>query len=388
LKIVYYTDQTYQHGGIERVLANKINYLVNQESTEVHLITSEQKGNPHCYPTDIKLIEHDLGINYHRNKSYFKLANLSKVPKHFFKLRKTLNKLKPDILVMCNYDFSFYFIPFLNKKSFKIKEYHSSRYFENRKRKLNKSLIKKLVYQLQDLIERKFDHLALLTKDEQQHFNSKNTIVIPNGITGISKTRATLKSKRIISAGRIAPVKGFNILIDVFSDVVEKYPDWKLEIYGDGERNYVSQLKQRIKNLGLQDSIYLHGQTGQLQEKMLEASMYVMTSETECFPMVLLEAQSCGLPVVSFDCPYGPRNIITDKKDGFLVEKQNKTKLGEAIVQLINSEILRKEMGNKGQEKISKFELSIIMKQWMAFFNELLRNDPATSSGQATNNND
>lgn len=375
MKIVYYTDQTYQHGGIERVLANKINYFVNQENTEVHLITSEQKEKPHCYPTDERLIEHDLGINYNRSKSYFNLSNLLKVPNHCFKLREKLNELQADIFVVCNYDFAFYFVPFLNRTSFKIKEYHSSRHFESRKRGLNKSIIKKLVYNLKDYIERKYDYLALLTADEQRHFKSKNTIVIPNGIAGISKTKASLKSKKIISAGRIAPVKGFNRLIDVFSDVVKKYPEWKLEIFGDGERNYVSQLQQKINTLGLQENVYLRGQTEHLQEKMLEASMYVMTSETECFPMVLLEAKSCGLPVVSFDCPYGPRNIITDKKDGFLVENQDNTKLGEAIRQLIDSDILRKELGNKGQENMSKFDLSTIMKQWMTLFNGLLRND-------------
>ena len=140
LKILYYTDQTHQHGGIERVLANKINYLVKQKGYEVHLITTEQKGKPHCYPTSLKLISHDLGINYHRAISYFHPKNFSKVFKHYFRLRKQLKKIDPDVVIVLNYDFAFYFIPFLHTRSQKIKEYHSSRYFESIRRKNKKAL--------------------------------------------------------------------------------------------------------------------------------------------------------------------------------------------------------------------------------------------------------
>lgn len=388
LKIVYYTDQTYLHGGIERVLANKINYLVDQEEIEVHLITTEQKGKPHCYPISSKLISHDLGINYHRSISYFKPINLKKVPAHIFKLKKLLNKLQPDVVVVCNYDFAFYFIPFLQNKSSKIKEYHGSRYFESAKRKENQSVIKKLVYRLNDLIESKYNYVALLTPDEKKFFKSNNTVVIPNGIDILYDKRSSLTNTKVISAGRIAPVKGFDKLIDAWRKVAVKYPNWQLEIYGDGENEYIAHLQKQIIEANLETQICLCGQTDDLFGKILSSSLYVMSSKTECFPMVLLETQTCGLPIVSFDCPYGPKNIITDNQDGILVENQNSSKLADAIMRLIASENLRKEMGKKAKENVRKFEQSIILKQWIDLFNEQQTSTPSASSGQAIENCD
>jgi len=364
MKILFYTDQTYKHGGIERVLTNKINYLVKQQNYEVHLLTTEQKNKTHCYTTNNKLITHDLGINYHRETSYFHPKNLLKVPFHFFRLKKQLKQINPDIVITPHYDFSF----FLHKKSKKIKEYHSSKYFESKNRNNNKSIFKNILYKLNDFIESKYDNIIILTKDEKQHYKSNNTIVIPNGIDDISKQTAKLINKTAISAGRIAPVKGFDKLIDTWHIIAKKYPDWKLEIYGDGEATYIEKLQKQINKLNLQKQICLCGQTDNLKDEMLEASLYVMSSKTECFPMVLLEAQSVGLPIVSFDCPYGPRNIITNNQDGILVEDQNNDKLANAIMILIENENIRIEMGQMAKLNIKKLQEKEVMNKWFKLF--------------------
>ena len=365
MKIVYYTDQIYKHGGIERVLANKVNYFVNEKSFETHIVTSEPKRNKPCYHIDDKVKLHDLDINYNRKLSYLHPYNFSKLFRHYFLLRKKIKKINPDVIIVCNFAFEFYFIPFIKPNILKIKEFHSSRHFENQLRNQNKSFFKKIYYKINDFIESKYDYLALLTEDEKQYYKSNNTVVIPNPLTSYPEKHATLTNNKVISAGRIAPVKGFEKLIQAWELVAIKYPDWILEIYGEGEKGYVMTLQELISSLNLQNKVILCGSTDNMEEKMLNASIYVMSSLTECFPLVLLESLSCGLPVVSFDCPYGPRNIIINNEDGLLVENGNIEKLSTTITQLIKDKALRTNMGKQGRLNIKRFQLDIVMNTWL-----------------------
>src|SRR5690606_10305641 len=246
----------------------------------------------------------DIGINYHRKKSYFHPANIAKIPKHFFGSRKAIAAVKPDVIISCNYAFDFYWLPFIFKKIPKLKEYHSSRFFEDRARRKS-SFPKNLKYRINDLIESKFTRLILLNPDEKQFYKSNNLEVIPNPIE-IPEGKAALINLRAIAAGRIAPVKGFETLISVWKDVSAKIPEWQLDIFGDGEPDYIHKLQSLIDDLKLGDRVFIRSATQDLRREMLESSLYLMTSQTECYPMVLLEAASIGLPVVSFDCPTGP----------------------------------------------------------------------------------
>lgn len=367
MKILYYTDQVYLHGGIERVLANKVNYWVKQ-GIETHIVTSEQRGNPPCYAMDKKVVFHDLEINYNRKISYLNPSNLRKTFKHFFKLKNTIKKINPDVVIVCNFAFDFYFIPYILPKITKIKEFHSSRHYDSILRTQNKSLFKKIYYRLNDYIESKYDYLALLTKDEKQYYKSNNTVVIPNSLTSFPNQMASLKSKKVISAGRIAPVKGFEKLIEAWKQVENKNPDWVLEIYGEGETDYINRLQMLINSLELQSKVKLCGSTNNLEEKMMNSSIYAMTSLTECFPMVLLESLSCGLPIVTFDCPNGPRNIITNGEDGILVEHNNITQFANALNKLIENSKLRLQMGTNGHENIKRLLPVYVMDIWMKLF--------------------
>ncbi len=372
LKVLYITDQIYLHGGGERVLTNKANYLIENNLAEVYIVTSEQKQNTPCYPISSKVIFEDLEIDYNRSVSYFKWINFKKIPKHFFKLRKAIHSIQPDVIITLSTQFDFYFLPFIKKSIPKIKEYHSSRYFNNKKRESNTSSIRSFVYKLNDYIEGEYDALAILTQDEKQYYRSNNTVVIPNALTTYPDVQSTYTNKCVISAGRIAPVKQFDKLINTWSLVAEVLPDWVLHIYGGGEVSEINYLQELIDSKNLDRQVKLCGSTNDLETKMLNSDLYVMSSQTECFPMVLLEAMSCGLAVVSFDCPHGPRNIITDNVDGVLTENENEALLAKAIISIIKAPDALKKKGNMARESVKRFNADYVMHQWIELFNSLI----------------
>lgn len=366
MKIVYCTDQVYLHGGIEKVMAQKINYLVNN-GYEVHLITTEQKGKPFCYHMNDELHHHDLEVNYDRKQSYFTFSNLKKIPTHFLRLKRKLKEINPDIIIVCNYTFDFYFVPILEKKVKTIREYHASRYYTSREKK---STLKKIKETFINFFEKKYTSIVVLNKDEEKYYNTNNIKVIPNSIevTEENKVDFAKREKIILAAGRIAPVKQFDHLIRAWEKVYNKYPDWNVHIYGEGDLG----LKRKLENIIVEKkikNIHFKGVTNQLNEKMNIASLYALTSSTECFPMVLLESLSHGLPILSYKSPHGPENIITDNEDGILVELNNINEFALRLERLINNKEKRKEYSKKGYENIKRFEEVTIMKKWEQLFN-------------------
>ena len=368
MKIAYYTDQIYLHGGIEKVLSQKLNYLSKLEDNEVYLITSEQKNKPFCYNISKKIKHFDLGVNYNRNLSYYNFNNLLKLPKHIYSLSLLLKNIRPDVLVVCNYSFDFYFIPFAAKGMKIIKEFHSSRY--NYKFEMNNSTLKnKFLYVLNNWVEEKYNHLVILNKDEKIYFKSKNTVVIPNAAI---KSNTKINSERkniIISAGRIAHVKQFDHLINAWNLIEKKFPEWEVHIYGQGDLNLLAELEDLIISLSMKN-IHFKGVTDELNQKMQEASIYALTSSTECFPMVLLEALSSGLPVVSYDCPNGPRNILSSCEDALLVASNNINEFSKSLEFLINDKQKREYMSNNGLINVLRFSEDEVMLKWINLFNQ------------------
>lgn len=354
MKIVFNTDQIYLHGGIEKVMAIKANYFANLPETEVYVLTTEQKGKPSCYPLDDKIKLIDLKIDYNRHKSYFAIENIKKACKHFFRQRKLLKTLKPDVVISSNYNFDFYWLPFICKKSKKIKEIHNSRY--NWKPGLKNTL--------NSWFESKYHNIVVLNRDEASYFQSKNVVVIPNPIAENPQI-APLDAPLVIAAGRISPVKRFEDLISAWHIVHSHYLDWKLEIYGQDYLGTKQRLEEQINELSLQNVVKIKDPIPDIMDRMLESSIYAMSSFTECFPMVLLEALSVGLPIVSYDCPNGPRNIITDKKEGLLARNGDIHDLASKLEILIRDEELRKQMGKTGKENVSRFSVDEIMNKWL-----------------------
>lgn len=366
MRIAFLTDQIYLHGGVERVLATKANFLAENYHHQIFVITTEQKSHSHCYPFSNKVVFKDIGVNYIRDKSYFHPHNLLKSFKHYFRIKKAFKEIMPDIVVSCNYSFDFYFLPFIFTEIPKIKEFHSSRYLEFFSKK-PKRFKEKFISFLSRKAERKYDQLVVLNSDEKKFYHNSRITVIPNPIPLID-VKVRLEQKRILAAGRISPVKNFGELIDIFNELKCELKEWELHFYGEDYLNTKDELQQKINNYQLQAQVKFCGTTDNLTEKMIDYSIYAMTSETECFPMVLLESMSVGLPIISYNCPTGPKFIVKDSVSGFLASNKEEFKI--KLLQLSQDLECRKRFSNGAKMNVKKFSEEKVMECW----NKLLIN--------------
>lgn len=371
MRIVFIIDQVYLHGGIERVLSIKANFLA-KKGNDIFIITTEQKDKQPCYNFNSKINFKDLQTNYRRNKSYFHPLNLLKLPQHIYTLSRTIANIKPDVVVVCSHSTGTFFIPFINQNIPKVKEFHFSKFIEINSRKNPKNKLKKWFFKFTDYVESKYDRLIVLNKDEANYFKTDNFTIIPNPLTFFPEKISELNKKVVIAAGRIATVKGFDLLIDVWELVAKKNMGWKLHIYGEGETQYINILRKKIDELGLTESFIFMGKTNDIKQKMIASSIYVMTSHNECFPLVLLEAQACGLPIVSYDCPHGPKNIIV-KDSGKIIEQYNTVQFANSLVDLMSQPEELKRLGTNARKNSERFQIPLVMKQWENMFEELIQ---------------
>jgi glycosyltransferase involved in cell wall biosynthesis len=174
----------------------------------------------------------------------------------------------------------------------------------------------------------------------------------------------------VVAAGRLDAHKGFDRLIDAYAPIAEKRPDWRLDIYGSGSLR--SQLQAQIDRLGIGGRVALQGFTRELPSVLAQSSVYALTSHSEGFPMVLLEAMSTGLPLVSYDCPRGPADLVRDGVNGRLVPDGEQQALTDALLQVIDDEPLRRSMGKRAWLDAHAYELPVITQRWNDVFEQVL----------------
>lgn len=369
MKILYLTGQLVLHGGIERVTSMKLNYLAEHTSNEVYLCTYEQGNAPFVYEISPKVVYCDLGVNYnvdYTNESLYSVRQFKKVPKHILRTRKLISEINPDIIVVPNFGFEYQFLPFIKQGAKIIREFHDSQY--------RRSTIPSIKDKVNNWIQRLYDAVVVLTPQEKDYFIYKqNLVVIPNPIKKNQEV-SIKKKKTIISVGRIDPVKGFDKLIEIASKVKKKCPYCKFEIYGVGEENYINSLKKKTEQAQVSSVLRFMGRTDDVYAKMLQSVIYVCTSKTESFGLTLVEAQECGLPVVSFDCPNGPRNIVHDGVDGFLILQNDVTQAANAIIYLLENEDFRYRMATNARHNAQQFHIVKIMNKWEELFKQLIQN--------------
>jgi glycosyltransferase involved in cell wall biosynthesis len=202
------------------------------------------------------------------------------------------------------------------------------------------------------------------------------TNALPPDIEG---GRATLDSKIIVAGGRLTSQKGFDRLIPAFAPVARRHPDWRLRIYGGGKK--LGQLRRLILDHDLYNHVFLMGPTERFGEELTKGALFALSSRHEGFGMVLIEAMSKGLPVVAFDCPRGPSEIISSGRDGILVPEGDISALSEGLLELVEDEDKRHRFGSAALEKARAYDIGVIGRQWDELFEELLARKVSTEAG-------
>lgn len=377
MKIVYCTDSICYPGGIQTVTITKANALSKIEGNEVWIIVTDNKREPienieknvHLIDLDINYYEDDYKSKWHILKGIF-----IKRKQHKNKLRNILNDIGPDIIVSTGTSEKF-FLPNIkiNSNPLFIREIHFTRNY----RSLHaRNLFEKISAKIGDFIDyklsiKRYNSIVVLTEqDKNENWNNnKKIIAIPNPIKSLPYKTSTIENKKVIAVGRLTIVKNFSSLIRAWNSVVKNHPDWSLEIYGDGAE--YNNLLTLISNLKLEKHVFLKGHSYNILEEMANASIFTLTSAFEGFGLVIVEAMSCGLPVISYNCPCGPKDIISDGTDGFLVPLNDEQCLAEKINLLIENEALRKQMSEAALIKSQKFTAKEVISIWMNLFNTL-----------------
>ena len=374
MKIVYCHCSLFNPGGMERVLRNKVRWLV-AAGHEIIVVTTDQQDRPTFYdfPTEVRLI--DLGINYSLDNFeplYKRIPSyLRKRRMHRHRLTELLMRECPDITISL-YPSESSFIPEIKDGSKKILELHFNRYFRLQYgRKGLTGLIDRYRSRKDEKIARKFDSFVVLTEEDKTYWgNMPNISVIPNAALPMP-LKSDCTAKRVIAVGRLDYQKGFDRLINVWELVKKNSASegWRLDIFGQGE--WLDMLEEMIQSKGLSDSTKINVPTDEIAKEYAGSSILAMTSHYEGFPMVMIEAMSAGLPVVTFDYKCGPRDIISDGIDGLIVPDGDLNAFATALLGLMADDNRRKQMGSAATMIIDRYAEDTVMLQWTFLFEKI-----------------
>ena len=376
-KIVYCTPGLYMAGGMERVLTLKANYFADYFGYDVTIILTEGLGLPYFYPLSdrINVINLNIGFEELWNQPIMKKIFIYVKKQRQYKnaLKAALMQIRPDITVsMLRREINF--LNSIHDGSKKIGEIHINRAhyrtFEEGDSNIFKSLLS--LYWKHTLIRhlKQLDSFVALTKKDQEAWTELNNVtVIPNPVSFPSVKLSEQTEKRVIAVGRYYHEKGYDHLLQAWAEVQTLCPDWRLDVFGDGDRTAFGKMLDDYQIDRSRCS--LNGRVSDVQSEFARSSLAVCSSRFEGFGLAIVEAMACGLPVVSFDCPWGPRSIITDGEDGVLVEKGNVKQFAEAMARLMNDAEVREDMGKRAAVNVQRFSMEAVARQWKNLFDSL-----------------
>ena len=363
MRILYITNAVSGPGGLERVLSIKASYFADALEYDIHILTTNDPQNTTFFKFSDK-------IQFHKSKTNSSFVGYLL---NFYKdVNKEINKINPTIIIVCDDGLKGLLFPFFIKKDrpmiyerhvskMAVLGYSSNTFFNRIKVKFIKTLM--------DWGARKYDAFVVLTNGNAKEWSLKNIKIIPNPLPFEGENNQDHKENIVIAVGKHSYQKGYDSLVRSWKDVAGRAKDWQLHIYGS--YNKFCDVSGLIKECDVEDSVKLFPPTKEIREKLDSASLHVLSSRYEGFGMVIIEAMACGLPSVSFDCPFGPSDIIKDGFNGILVENGNEQKLAAALYQLIADKEKRLLMGNNAHASIEKYHIQNIGSLWRTLFDEL-----------------
>jgi glycosyltransferase involved in cell wall biosynthesis len=358
MRLLYIVPSCNTEGGVARVLSLKTNYLVKNLGYEIHILTQNNGNFSSFYPFSAKIVFHDMIL---KGSSFRFINSYRKV------LSSEIKAINPDVILVCDNGLKAFTIPFiLQTKIPIIFESHGSKFIEEKRpNKYLSSTRMKLLFKA--FSANMFTKFVALSNESLNEWDVKNGLVIPNPLWLKTNISAKTESKKVIAVARHSYEKGLDRLLIIWHRIAKMNPDWILEIYGKD----TVDLKEAAKKMKIDSEILFFDPVKNIEEKYCESSIYVMTSRSEGFPMALLEAMAAGLPCVAYDCPCGPRAIIRDNVNGFLIEDGNADLFVEKLNDLIENETLRREVGKNARLSSEKYNIDEIMQTWNQLFIEM-----------------
>lgn len=375
--IVLCTPALYSAGGVERVVTVKANFFAEQLGYDVTIILTEGKGKDCFFPISDKVRIINYELNY---EELWRLPFWKKVFVYLIKQRRFKKRLKSD-LMQIRPDFTIStlrreinFLTGIKDGSLKIGELHVNRANYRNFDAKHSNVVKRLfakVWMNSLLGHLKWlDKMVVLTDNAFDDWPElTNVVKIPDALPFKIDDKSELTSKRIISIGRYAFDKGNDLLLQAWAIIEKQMSEWSLDVYGNGDKK---PYQKQIVDLGIdQQRCYLHGPVTDVKKEYLSSSIFVLPSRFEGFGLVIIESMACGVPVVVFDCENGPRSIITDGENGFLIPPFDINIFAEKVMLLMKNQELRCRMGENAQNVASQYEMDKIGLQWKNLFDEL-----------------
>ncbi|MBR2185646.1 MAG: glycosyltransferase family 4 protein [Prevotella sp.] len=319
MKILYEIERLSTNGGLERILTDRMNYMAEEWGWDITVITLLEQDCQPYYRLSTKVDVVGLGVTS---------SGLMMCAKSLWKLNKVVKRLKPDIYVTFQTIGALSCL-FRTHKTLTVYEAHGTRAYIQHPLAM-------------DIAERFADAIVVLSDSHAKDYpKAKHIAVIPNFTLFAPKSSPNYQSKIVMAVGRRCFEKNFERLEELWNIVHEKQTDWQLKIHHD---------------------------TQDMVSAYLESSILAMTSRFEAQPMVLIEAMTCGLPCIAFDCPYGPRDIIEDGNTGFLIPYDNNEMFIEKLTYLMEHPEVRERMGEAARESVKRFSVETIMEKWRKLY--------------------
>jgi glycosyltransferase involved in cell wall biosynthesis len=362
-RLLYITNGISGSGGLERVLSVKAGYLADKLGYDVHILVLNNNGQAFFYDFSHNIKIHDIAV----------IGNpLSYIKSYVSGVISTVKSINPDIISVCDDGLKGFFVPLILGKSYIIiYERHVSKVIALG---VEPGFVKKIAvqskYALMNLLGRRFDKFILLTKDNASEWSLDNIDIIPNPLPFFPKGSSSLTNRRVIAVGKQSHQKGFDLLLQAWKIIAWRFPDWELRVYG--KIDPAQRLDQQAAVLGLSKQVQFFPPVKNIESEFLASSVFAFPSRFEGFGMVLIEAMACGVPCVSFDCPHGPADIVSDGEDGFLVENGNVDGFAQKLALLMGNEEMRKSFGIAAKENARRYLPEVIVPQWDKLFKSLL----------------